>query len=463
MDLRAFDIPADLDTPVSAFLKLSPLSPRFLLESVEGGERLGRYSFLGFGDAEEIRLVTPPTSDPTSSPAPAAFLDTLRAALARAPRFVPDEPVALPFSGGLVGAIGYDATRRLERLPVPKPRPSPVPDALLFAPRSVLVFDHVTRRAALLHDGPAQERAALRAEIVRALHGGIPKPIGGGLREEPKASVDRAAFLDAVRRAKVAIRDGELFQIVLSSRFEAPFDGDPFEAYRILRRVNPSPYMFFLRFDDTALVGSSPEALVRLQGRVASLRPIAGTRPRGTDKGRDDALEADLLADAKEAAEHVMLVDLARNDLGRVATPGTIRVDPSRIVERYSHVMHLVSGVSGVLRPDADAFDLFASAFPAGTVTGAPKVRAMELIDAIEPEGRGFYAGTVGYFGHGSAMDQAITIRTLAFREGRVSFQAGAGIVAGSIPEREHDEILAKAAVMRAALATLEAACAPTS
>jgi len=462
MDFKTFDIPADLDTPVSAFLKLSPLSPRFLLESVEGGERLGRYSFLGFGDAEEFRLVTPPTGDSTSSPAPAAFLDSFRAALARAPRFAEEESVTLPFSGGLVGAVAYGATRRLERLPLGKQGPPPACDALLFAPRSVLVFDHVTRRAALRHAGPEAERASLRKEIVRILHGGIPKHAAGGLREEPRPTVDRAAFLDAVRRAKGAIREGEIFQIVLSSRFTAAFDGDPFEVYRILRRVNPSPYTFFLRFGDTALAGSSPEALVKLSGRVASLRPIAGTRPRGTDPVRDRELEGELLADAKEAAEHVMLVDLARNDLGRVATPGTIRVEPSRIVERYSHVMHLVSGVTGVLRPEADAFDLFASAFPAGTVTGAPKVRAMELIDAIEPEGRGFYAGTVGYFGHGGAMDQAITIRTLTFTEGMVSFQAGAGIVAASVPEREYDEILAKAAIMRAALAVEEAACAPT-
>jgi anthranilate synthase component 1 len=256
-----------------------------------------------------------------------------------------------------------------------------------------------------------------------------------------------------VRRAQAAIRDGEVFQIVLSTRFSAPFTGDPFEVYRALRRVNPSPYMFFLRFGEVALAGSSPEALVKLEGRIATLRPIAGTRRRGEDEARDRALEAELLADAKEAAEHVMLVDLARNDLGRVALPGTIEVRPARIVERYSHVMHLVSGVTGVLRPEVDAFDLFAAAFPAGTVTGAPKVRAMELIDAIEPAGRGFYAGTVGYFGHGGAMDQAIAIRTLAFSEGSVSYQAGAGIVARSVPEREHDEIVAKAAALRAALA----------
>jgi anthranilate synthase component 1 len=451
MDSTAFDIPADLDTPVSAFLKLAPLSARFLLESVEGGERLGRYSLLGLGDAEEIRLA-PPASRPRSSPAPAAFLAQLRSALAAAPRFESGRGLP-PFSGGLVGAIAYDAARRLERLPVASRRGEAEPDALFMAPRSVLVFDHVTRRAALRHAGTEAERRALRAEVLRALHAPIPPRNAGGLGGEPRAGVDRAAFLDAVRRAQAAIRDGEVFQIVLSTRFSAPFTGDPFEVYRALRRVNPSPYMFFLRFGEVALAGSSPEALVKLEGRIATLRPIAGTRRRGEDEARDRALEAELLADAKEAAEHVMLVDLARNDLGRVALPGTIEVRPARIVERYSHVMHLVSGVTGVLRPEVDAFDLFAAAFPAGTVTGAPKVRAMELIDAIEPAGRGFYAGTVGYFGHGGAMDQAIAIRTLAFSEGSVSYQAGAGIVARSVPEREHDEIVAKAAALRAALA----------
>ena len=450
MDLTSFDIPADLDTPVSAFLKLAPLVPRFLLESVEGGERLGRYSFLGFGDAEEIRLVPAPPSGPRSSAAPAAFLDQLRSALGRAPRFDTGNG-APPFAGGLVGAIAYDATRRLERLPASADAGGE-PDALLLAPRSILVFDHVTRRAALQHAGTEAERKALREDVVRALGAPIAPSRPGGLRGEPVPSVDRARFFDGVARAQAAIREGEVFQIVLSTRYTAPFDGEAFEVYRRLRRINPSPYMFFLRFGEQAMVGSSPEALVKLSGRVAALRPIAGTRRRGRDESQDRALEAELLADPKEAAEHVMLVDLARNDLGRVAVAGTIEVDPFRSVERYSHVMHLVSGVSGVLRPEADAFDLFAAAFPAGTVTGAPKVRAMELIDTIEPVGRRFYAGTVGYFGHGGTMDQAIAIRTLTFGADTVSFQAGAGIVADSVPASEHDEIAAKAAVLRAAL-----------
>ena len=451
MDAAEFDIPADLDTPVSAFLKLAPLEPRFLLESVEGGDRLGRYSFLGFGEADEIRVDPKGVSSTPAAPDTAAFLERLRSALARAPR-IHDGSQALPFAGGLVGTIGYGATRRFERLPATAARRSDEPDALFVAPRSVLVFDHVTHRAALLCAGAETERAALRREVVKILHGPIPKARAGGLRGEPRPSLERKDFLQAVDRTQSAIREGEIFQLVLSTRFTAEFDGDPFEVYRTLRRLNPSPYMFFLRFGGVALAGSSPEALVKLEGRLATLRPIAGTRPRGRDDAHDRALEVELLEDAKEAAEHVMLVDLARNDLGRVAVPGSIEVKPSRIVERYSHVMHLVSGVRGVLRPEFDAFDLFAAAFPAGTVTGAPKVRAMELIDAIEPMARGFYAGTVGYFGHGGAMDQAITIRTLTFADGQVAFQAGAGIVADSVAEREHAEIMAKAAAMRLAL-----------
>jgi anthranilate synthase component 1 len=453
-----FDIPADLDTPVSAFLKLEPLRPRFLLESVEGGERLGRYSFLGFGDAGEIRLdaAIPEAPGGSSRADAAAFLAPLRAALAAAPRLAPPS-WGMPFCGGLVGAIGFDATRRLERLPRRAMRAAADPDALFVVPRSVLQFDHVTRKAALLHAGDDAERKALRAQIVRALHAGVEAPSPSRPVEELDASLDRGAFIAAVIRGKEAIRAGEVFQLVLSVRFTAAFTGDAFSVYRALRILNPSPYTFFVRIGGTAIVGSSPEALVKLNGHEAALRPIAGTRPRGRDDEEDAALERELLADPKEAAEHVMLVDLARNDLGRVAVPGSIAVQPSRAIERYSHVMHMVSGVRGVLAPGRDAFDLFAAAFPAGTVTGAPKVRAMELIDELEPVGRGFYAGCVGYFAHGGAMDQALAIRTLVFSEGRVSFQAGAGIVADSDPEREYDEVLAKAAALRAALAAASA------
>jgi anthranilate synthase component 1 len=264
--------------------------------------------------------------------------------------------------------------------------------------------------------------------------------------------MEEAQFIKAVLAAKDYITAGDIFQIVLSIRFGGTTDIAPFEVYRALRLLNPSPYMFFLDVGGTQIVGSSPEALVRLNGRSAALRPIAGTRPRGRDRDEDLALEGELLLDEKENAEHIMLVDLARNDLGRVAIPGTIRVDPLRSIEHYSHVMHMVSGVVGELAADQDAFDLFKAAFPAGTLVGAPKVRAMQLIDELEPTTRAFYGGTVGYFDRGGNLDQAITIRTLVFENGAYSFQAGAGIVADSDPETEHAEVLAKSAVLRRAL-----------
>ncbi len=440
-----FDIPADLDTPVSAYLKLGPFRPRFLLESAAGGERLGRYSFIGFGEALEVRL----NGDGDRG----TVLAALRTALGRAPRPGPAIP-GVPFSGGLVGVAGWEMSRLFAGLPAAGARAGVDGGARAryLAPRSLLVFDHLTRRVALLHDGDAAERAALRREVRQVLHGPLPPARRPGRFAAPGASLDPAAFAAAVERAQEEIASGEVYQIVLSIRFAGETDIPPFEAYRALRLLNPSPYLYYCDFGDLQVVGSSPEALVRLEGRAASLRPIAGTRPRGGGVEADAALEAELLADPKEAAEHVMLVDLARNDLGRVAVTGSVRVDPYRAVERYSHVMHLVSGVEGVLAPGVDAFDLFASSFPAGTVSGAPKRRALELIDALEPCGRGLYAGTVGYFGHGGSMDQAIAIRTVVFEGGRYAYQAGAGIVADSVAAREHDEVRAKAGAIEAAL-----------
>jgi len=452
-----FDIAADLDTPVSAYLKLAPFRPRFLLESVEGGERLARYSFIGFGDALELvldgdgvyvdgsKIAQPGDKD--------ELLDALRAALAGSPRLEPALP-GIPFTGGLVGAAGYDLVRRFETLAPAKS--TGVPTAAWLAPASLLIFDHLTRRVALLHAGSETDRRHLRSEIMRALRGALPAPQAGMGFAPPRASLDRQAFTAAVRRCKEDIAAGDVYQLVLSVRFAGACATDPFEAYRALRLINPSPYMYFLELGSHSIVGSSPEALVRLSQGQAMLRPIAGTRPRGADLPGDSRLEAELLADAKEAAEHVMLVDLARNDLGRVAEPGTVRVDPYRAVERYSHVMHLVSGVSGRLAPGRDAFDLFAAAFPAGTLVGAPKVRAMQLIDEYESLGRGFYAGSVGYFGAGGDMDQAIAIRTLVFDGGGYSYQAGAGIVADSVPANEHAEVLAKGAVLQRALELAE-------
>jgi anthranilate synthase component 1 len=450
-----FDISADLDTPVSAYLKLKPFRPRFLLESVEGGERLARYSFIGFGECLELRLdATGLRLGSQQLPRPAGqaeLLGALRRALAEAPR--PDEDAAgFPLLGGLVGVASYDLVRYFERLPTHARVDDDSPQAHYVAPRSLLVFDHLTRRAALLHAGPAQERQSLRREIIRALRGGLPGPAWQASFGPPEASLSEQQYLEGVAKTKEYIAAGDVYQLVLSVRFAGRCDLDPFETYRALRLLNPSPYMYFCDLGDRVVVGSSPEALVKLNGRSAQMRPIAGTRPRGADAAEDAVLEAELLADPKENSEHVMLVDLARNDLGRVASAGSVHVDPYCSIERYSHVMHIVSGVKGTLAPGRDAFDLFAAAFPAGTLVGAPKVRAMEIIDELEPVRRGFYGGTVGYFGHGGGMDQAITIRTMVFHGDTYTYQAGAGIVADSVPLNEYREVLAKSAVLRRAL-----------
>jgi anthranilate synthase component 1 len=454
-----FDIAADLDTPVSAYLKLRPFRPRFLLESVEGGERLARYSFIGFGDCLEVRLDERGlTVDGRTSAAPRnqrELLDALRRALASAPQPRPQIP-GVPLPGGLVGAAGYDLVRYFERLPARARVVDPTPDAHYVAPRSLLVFDHLTRGVALVHAGSDAERTALRAEVIKALRGAIPQP-QKRIRYSPAiGSLSESQFIEGVHRTKEYIAAGDVYQLVLSVRFAGECEIDPFEAYRALRLLNPSPYMYFCELGDCTVVGSSPEALVKLSHGHAQMRPIAGTRPRGDDEDADERLREELLADPKENAEHVMLVDLARNDLGRVAKAGSVGVHPYRHIERYSHVMHIVSGVHGDLAPGQDAFDLFAATFPAGTLVGAPKVRAMEIIDELEPVRRGFYGGTVGYFGVGGDMDQAITIRTIVFRGDSYSYQAGAGVVADSKPEMEYQEVLAKSAIVRGALALAE-------
>ena len=450
-----FDIAADLDTPVSAYLKLRDLQPRFLLESVEGGERLARYSFLGFGDAVEVRLEGDTFSigneqfgRPDSQ---SDYLDLLRFALAAAPK---PKPLVdgLPFSGGLVGVSGYDIVRLFERLPRNTVPQAGIPEAVFTAPTSTLVFDHLTRRVALLHDGPDAERETLRKTVIKLLRGAIPSNGANIKTSAAIGSMTDKQFVERVEACKEYIAAGDIYQIVLSVLFRGESNVAPFEVYRALRLLNPSPYMFFLEFGELKVVGSSPEALVKLNGRTASLRPIAGTLPRGKTRDEDRENEAALLADPKESAEHVMLVDLARNDLGRVATPGSVHVTPYRAIERYSHVMHIVSGVQGELEAGYDAFDLFAASFPAGTLVGAPKVRAMEIIEEMEDVGRGLYAGTAGYYGSGGDMDQAITIRTLVFNGNEYSYQAGAGLVADSVPEREYQEVLAKSAILRRAL-----------
>jgi len=451
-----FDIAGDLDTPVSAFMKLAAFAPRFLLESVEGGERLGRYSFIGFGDdALEVRLDGSGFSvgaQRQALPASGAeLLAALRAALAAAPKSEP-EISGVPLAGGLVGYAAYDVVRYFERLPLRAGRASDVPALHYVAPRSLLVFDHLTRGIALVHAGSEEERRSLRREVIRALRGALPNGQRRGRYSTPVPAYTRADYMAGVKRTQEHIAAGDVYQLVLASRFSGRHDLDPFQAYRALRLINPSPYMYYCALGEVAVVGSSPEALVKLNGRQAQLRPLAGTRARAADPAVDAAREADLLADPKENAEHVMLVDLARNDLGRVARAGSVRVEPYRSIERYSHVMHMVSGVRGELAAARDAFDLFAAAFPAGTLVGAPKVRAMQIIDELEPVSRGLYGGTVGYFGAHGDMDHAITIRTLVFRGDEYSFQAGAGIVADSVPETEHEEVLAKSGAMARAL-----------
>ncbi|MFN2382852.1 MAG: anthranilate synthase component I family protein [Gemmatimonadota bacterium] len=445
------EIAADLDTPVSAFLKLAAFEPSFLLESVAGGEQAGRYSFLGLGARSRITLEAETLEvDGRSLPTGGDPLGALRGWLAAA---------ALPMAAalprgpvGLVGYVGYEAAGWFERLPAPARVAGALPTAAFVVPAALLVFDHV-RSTLRLHALTAEDEArALAREVAQALRTGTPAPPAGRASTPPRASRDQAAFEQAVGRAQEHILAGDAYQIVLSIRFEGETEGDPFAVYRALRRLNPSPYLYYLKAGGAELVGSSPEALARLEGRRATLRPIAGTRPRGATPDEDAALAAELQADAKENAEHTMLVDLARNDLGRVAAPGTVAVTALKTVERYSHVMHLVSTVEGVLAPHADQFDLFRAAFPAGTVTGAPKIRAMELIHELEGEPRGPYAGSVGYFGADGSMDQAIAIRTLVFHDGRYSFQAGAGIVADSVPEREHAEVLSKGRALARAL-----------
>ena len=434
-----FDIPGDLDTPVSAFMKLADFEPRFLLESVEGGERLARYSFIGFGKGLEVRLdrdgiVVGSERRPVPTTT-AELLTALRDGLRRIPQ---TNIEGVPLAGGLVGYSSYDVVRFFERLPARTT--SRVPALHYVAPRSLLVFDHLTRGIALVHAGSEEDHRSLRKEIVGALRGALPNGVRKGRYSVPAPAFSRDDFLSGVRRTQEYIAAGDVYQLVLSTRFAGRHELDPFQAYRALRLINPSPYMYYCALGDVTVVGSSPEALVKLKGGRAQLRPIAGTRPRSSDVQIDRARETELLADPKENAEHVMLVDLARNDLGRVARAGTVHVDPYRSIERYSHVMHIVSGVNAELAPGRDAFDLFAAAFPAGTLVGAPQVRAMHIIEELEPVNPQLYRGTGGYFG---ARDE-------------YSYQAGAGIVADSVPETEHEEVLAKSGAMVRALEIAE-------
>ena len=461
------EVPADLVTPVSAFLGAAAGSRNaFLLESVEGGESLARYSFLGWNPHLVVRArgvkVTEESGGKRRS-YEGNVLDVLRQRLRSSP--VAAVPGLPRFASGAVGFIGYDAVRLLEAIPDGGNDPLGFDDVVFGFYDRLAAFDHVRQRLLLIAlmrvEGPADVRR-LHAATMRDLDGmeralTAPRrvrPVAAAARRRRtfKSNVSRGTFEKRVRAAQSLIRAGEIFQVVLSQRFESTLAGSPLDVYRSLRRINPSPYMYCLLDGDDALVGASPEMLVRVEGDRLETRPIAGTRPRGATEEEDRGLEEDLRGDAKERAEHLMLVDLARNDLGRVARPGSIGVHGLMSVERFSHVMHLVTRVTGTLGGGLDAFDALAACFPAGTVSGAPKVRAMQIIEELEGTRRGPYAGAVLYADVAGNLDSCITIRTMVSRGRRAFVQAGAGIVADSSPAREYEETCRKAEALVAAV-----------
>jgi anthranilate synthase component 1 len=470
------EIAADLETPVGAFLKVARGDYAFLLESVHGGEKWGRYTFLGSEPAMVLRgrggrldLTRPGRSvEVRSVKSP---LEGLRDEMRRFRAYQsPDLP---RFFGGAVGFLAYDIVRYFERLPTHARDELGTPDLYLMLTDTVLIFDNVRQTLKIvanvaLEDHPSTG-AAYRAatakidELTARLDAPAKVPrleSAANLNGDTVSLVSnqsREGYMAMVEAAKKYIAAGDVIQVVPSQRFEAPLTSHPFNLYRSLRTINPSPYMFYLRLDDHTLVGASPEVMVRVEGREITLRPIAGTRRRGATEAEDRALERELLADPKERAEHVMLVDLGRNDVGRVAETGSVEVTELMTVERYSHVMHIVSNVRGRLREGCDAYDAFRATFPQGTVSGAPKIRAMEIIDELEPVRRGVYAGAVGYFSYTGNTDTAIALRTILVKNGRVYIQAGGGVVADSDPGAEYEESVNKARAMMRALGAARA------
>jgi anthranilate synthase component I len=464
---------ADLLTPVGAFLRIARGAKyAFLLESIEGGEKIARHTFVGAGPAEIFRsrekkcVVESADGRQEFEENP---IEVLRRMMKRyRPVRVPGLP---PLTGGAIGYFAYDMVRLIERLPSAGSDELNLDDAVLMFYRGLVAFDHVRHRVWIVQNVFTEGKGSLRekydaavAEIERTrqklrapLRSERPRRTAPRGRLLLKSNFTRARYISAVRRAKAYIRAGDIFQVVPSQRFTVKTQADPFEIYRALRVINPSPYMYYLRLDNVAVVGASPEMLVKVQGRDAFYRPIAGTLPRGRNEEEDRANEARLLADPKERAEHIMLVDLGRNDLGRVCEYGSVNVDRLMYVERYSHVMHLVSSLSGKLREGVDCFDALMACFPAGTLSGAPKVRAMEIIDELEPTRRGIYAGAILYLDFSGNLDSCIALRTLVAKDGYAHIQAGGGVVADSVPEREYEETINKA---RAVVAALEEAAA---
>jgi len=474
---------SDLETPVSAFLKLGAPRRAFLLESAEQGQHLGRYSFLGVGARALVtyadgRLTVQENGDrlEVEHPDPFAAAAELIAGY-RSPASGVEGSALPPLAGGLVGYFGYDLVRRLEDLPGAPPDDLGLPEMAFLLADTVLVFDHLKHTITVVAnafvegrdvDGPYEHAVARIEDVKRKLQAPLPTSAyglaeadevepgaGRGAAEGPRpvtSSMTREQYESGVSRIRDYIYAGDAFQVVLSQRFSTPVDVSPFAVYRGLRAVNPSPYMYYIAFDDFALCGSSPEPLITVQGDSVETRPIAGTRKRGADAAEDRRLIADLRADEKERAEHVMLVDLGRNDLGRVCAPGTVRVDEFMGMELYSHVIHMVSSVSGRLAEGVTPTDALKAAFPAGTVSGAPKVRAMQIVDELETVRRGPYAGAIGYLSYGGDLDTCICIRTVVVKDGVAHVQAGAGIVADSDPAKEYEETQNKAAALLRAI-----------
>ncbi|MFC1948324.1 anthranilate synthase component I [Chloroflexota bacterium] len=455
------EIVADLETPVSAFLKINRGGYSFLLESVEGGERLARYSFIGTDPYKVLQTWGKDEIDPL--PQIAAEMSNFRIAPVR------DLP---KFCGGAVGYLAYETVNRFEELPSPEKDSLGVPESVFMMVDTLLVFDHVMHKIRVMShvhlDGDIEKSYAEALEKIDSLVTRLNEPITAtkqmngsapsAAESKPTSNFEKEEFKAVVEKIKRYVTEGEVIQVVPSQRLSQKTTAVPFDIYRALRTINPSPYMFFFDFKDFHIIGASPEILVRSEGGIATTRPLAGTRPRGKTPEEDIALEKELRSDEKERAEHIMLVDLGRNDIGRVSEPGTVEVSELMEVERYSHVMHLVTNVQGKLKTDMRAFDALRACFPAGTVSGAPKIRAMEIIAEVEPEKRGPYAGAAGYFSFNGDMDMAISIRTMVVKDGIAYTQAGGGIVYDSEPDREYEETMNKAGALLNAISQAERA-----
>ena len=466
------EILADMETPVSAFKKIGGGEYSFLLESVEGGERMARFSFLGSGTnlvikskGRSVEIVRDGKNDKFDLEPGCDVLHILEQELSEL-KYIPD-PNLPRFCGGAVGFIGYDMVRFFEDLPDSTTDDLNLPDCTLIFTDTLLIFDHVKHRIRVVCntkiDGDPEAAYDQATRKIDAFIEQLRSPADVSYEKrqvstpEISSNFTKEGFEDAVLKCKEYIAAGDVIQVVLSQRFSTKVTADPFDVYRALRSLNPSPYMYYLSYGDTKLIGSSPEILVTEERGNVTVRPIAGTRPRGASEQEDLALERELLKDEKERAEHIMLVDLGRNDIGRVCRYGSVSVDELMTIERYSHVMHIVSNVKGRLKVDKDQFDLLRACFPAGTVSGAPKIRAMEIIDELEPTRRGPYAGAIGYFSYSGDMDTCITIRTILIQGDMAYVQAGAGIVADSDPAKEYQETQNKAMAMMKALSTAEA------